>query len=427
MLKSLKLFTLVTFSLLSVNLSAQSYIQVYSEGQEALKKGDVLTFRESMARANELRPNHPVIMYNLAKAYMMNNESDQALQTLEVLLHFYASPSVLDTSDFGVLRTLPEWDKLVETVSDIQRTNSTSEVAFEFDKPGFHPEGIAYDKETGEFYLTDIREGLIYRFNPKEAELVLFADLKASGFWSALGISVDPVEPDILWVTTAVMPQFSEYKEEIDGKSAVLKINKKTGQIINSYRAEGERIFGDLTITKGGEVYISDSRNPVVFTIANNDVLKVAFQHEKWWNLQGLALSDDERYLYLSDYITGVYSIEMSTGKVQRLIEDNEWLRGGDGIYQKGGILTILQNGTTPKRVAQILLDNAGRAMAETLTFPDQARADLNEPTLGTWVKGDLFYIGNSPWGYYREDREPVLDKWPKLKIFKLNTHRESP
>ncbi len=427
MTQSLKLFTLITFSLLSVNVSAQSYIEIYNEGQEALKKGDVQTFRESMVQANELRPNHPVIMYNLAKGHMLNNENRQAFQTLEVLLHFYASPAILDTSEFNVLKVLPEWEQLTKAVSEKQTTNSTSEVAFEFDKPGFHPEGIAYDGETGDFYLTDIREGFIYRFNPNKGELELFVDLKESGYWSALGAAIDPIDPEVIWITTSVMPQFSNFEEEVDGESAVLKISKKTGRIINSYEPEGERILGDLTITDDGIVYITDSRNPVVFTIDSNDVLKVAFQYEKWWNLQGLAFSDDQKYLYLSDYITGVYSIEISSGTIQPIMGENEWLRGGDGIYQKGGILTVLQNGTTPKRVAQIQLGDKGKAVTETLAFPDQAREDINEPTLGTWVNDDLYYIGNSPWGYYGEDRSPVLDKWPKLKIFKLKTQAVRP
>ncbi|WP_421774022.1 hypothetical protein [Gracilimonas sp.] len=427
MTQLLKLFTLITFLLLSVNLSAQSYVEIYNEGQEALKKGDVQTFRESMERANKLRPNHPVIMYNLAKGHMLNNENRQAFQALAVLIHFYASPAILDTLEFSVLKKLPEWEQLTKAVSEKQRTTTTSEVVFEFDKPGFHPEGITYDGETGDFYLTDIREGWIYKFNPNRQELELLVDLKESGFWSALGVAIDPVDSDVLWVTTSVMPQFSDYHEEIDGKSAVLKISKKNGRIINSYEPGSERILGDLTITKDGSVYITDSRNPVVFTIDSNDVLKVAFQHEEWWNLQGLAFSDDEKYLYLSDYITGVYSIEISSGTIQPIMEENEWLRGGDGIYLKGGILTVLQNGTTPKRVAQIQLDDKGKAIAETLAFPDQAREDINEPTLGTWVNNDLYYIGNSPWGYYGEDRSPVLDKWPKLKIFKLKTHPASP
>ncbi|MGN8226336.1 SMP-30/gluconolactonase/LRE family protein [Gracilimonas sp. BCB1] len=427
MTQSLKLFTLITFLLVSVNVTAQSYVEIYNEGQEALKNGDVQTFRERMVRANKLRPNHPVIMYNLAKGHMLNNENRQAFQTLEVLIHFYASPSILDTSEFSILKILPEWEELSKAASEKQRTTITSEVAFEFDKPGFHPEGIAYDGETGDFYLTDIREGLIYRFNPKVEELGLFVDLKESGYWSALGVAIDPVDSDILWVTSSVMPQFSDYHEEIDGKSAVLKINKKTGQVIKSFQPKGERIFGDLTITDDGIVYISDSRNPEVFTIDSNDALKVVYQHEGWWNLQGLAFSDDEKFLYLSDYITGVYSIEISSGTIRPIMDENEWLRGGDGIYQKGGLLTVLQNGTTPKRVAQIRLDDKGKAMAETLVFPDQAREDINEPTLGTWVNNDLYYIGNSPWGYYGEDRNPVLDKWPILKIFKLKTQPASP
>ncbi|WP_350201770.1 hypothetical protein [Gracilimonas sp.] len=392
----------------------------YNTAQEDLKKGDVQSFKMNMEKADSARPNHPVIMYNLAKGYMLNSETEQAFKTLKVLLHFYASPEILDTTDFSSLKSSDAWKKLNEEVLDYRKIVKTSKVAFEFEEPGLHPEGIAYDHHTGDFYLTDIREGLIYRFKKAEGNLEPFMDLKEFGFWSAMGIIADPVYSDVLWVTTSAMPQFSGYTEEDKGKSAVLKISKAGKKILSSYTTDGEHTFGDITTTEKGKIFITDSQNPEVFTIDRNDVLNAAFRHDEWWNLQGLALSDDERFLYVSDYITGVFRIEINTGEIKPLINENEWLRGGDGIYQKGGKLIILQNGTIPKRVAKISLNENGLGNSETLVFPDQAREDINEPTLGTWVNGDLYYIGNSPWGYYGDDNKPKLDEWPKLKIFRL-------
>lgn len=415
-----KALGIIALSFVTYNSSAQSFISLYNAGQQALKDGELQSFKSYMVRADSLRPNHPVIMYKLAQAYTLNNEHEHAFDTLEKLLHFYASPAILDSTDFSRLVISKTWVQLKEKVRSLQEAIKASELVFEFEMPGFHPEGIAYDNESGDFYLTDIREGMVYRFKKEEKKLEPFLNLKALGFWSAMGVKVDPVHPEILWVTTSAIPQFSGYKQEDTGESAVLKFNKRSGKLLFTYKTDGNHVFGDLTITKKGKIYITDSQNPVVFTIENNNVLKVAFQHTKWWNLQGLALSDNEKFLYVSDYITGIYKIEIESGKIEPLIMQNEWLRGGDGVYQKGGELFVLQNGTTPKRVGVIKLDRNGSGIFETLRFPDQAREDISEPTLGTWLNGDLYFIGNSPWGYYNDNGEPKLDEWPKLKVFRL-------
>ena len=415
-----KLLVIIGLSFFWANLSAQSYISVYNKGHQALENGDYLSYRNNMMQADSLRPNHPVIMYNLARGYALNDENEKAFSTLEILLHFYASSSVLDSSDFEGLIGSDEWKQLCEDARKYQKTIKSSEVAFEFEMPGLHPEGIAYDNESGDFYLSDIREGLIYRFSKKNKEPEPFIDLKEFGFWSALGIKIDPVDSDILWVTTSAMPEFSGYNEDLKGSAALLKFSKKTGQLLMTYKTDEEQLLGDLTITRKGKIYLSDSHNPVIYTIENNDVMRVAFQHMQWWNLQGLALSDDEEFLYVSDYITGIYRIHIESGEIVPLIDENERLRGGDGIYQNDGKLIILQNGTTPKRVAQIELGKSGYGISETLKFTDQARDDVSEPTLGAWVDGDLYYIGNSPWGFYDDNGQQKMDQWPTLKIFRL-------
>jgi DNA-binding beta-propeller fold protein YncE len=313
---------------------------------------------------------------------------------------------------------------LEETIKAYQTPIKTSKLAFEIDKTGFHPEGIMYHPKEDVFYMTDIREGMIYKTNKAGVNLEVVANLKELGFWSAMGIAVDPNNEEVLWVTTSAMPIFSGFSQAIEGRTAVLKINAQTGKLLKAYIPNDlGHLFGDLIISSSGKPYITDSNNPIIYTInEDGDSFAQAYKMEEWWNLQGLAFSDNEERLYVSDYILGIFKIEMKTGAITPLISENERLRGGDGIYQKNNQLIILQNGSNPKRIAQIRLDGNGNGIAKTLSFPDQARIDMEEPTLGTWVNSELYYIANSPWGYYDEENQPKINEWPKLNILRLKT-----
>lgn len=400
----------------------QNYRDYYTKSIEAYKNADYENFLKHTIKANNLRPNHPLILYNLAGAHALNNNPENAISTLNYRSHFYASDDFEDDKDFVSLKYFREWDELLDKITELRKKTEKSTEAFQFQMKGFHPEGIVYDYQSSRFIIGDIRNGLIYIFNKYGQKQKLLIDLKSEGYWSAMGMAIDSNDTNILWVTSAYLPNFSEYTVGINGKSAVLKINITTGEIIDSYTKTGNHVFGDIAVTQNDEVYITDSAEPIIFKInRQNKELQEFARFDDLWNLQGLSLSDDESKLYLADYIMGIYVLELSKPNIlSPLIDNNEWLRGGDGLYQRNNNLIILQNGTMPKRVAQIKLDNDGFGIMDSLLFTDQTIDNHFEPTLGTWVDNELYYIANSPWGIYNDNNVPDLKNWPILRIFKL-------
>jgi hypothetical protein len=186
--------------------------------------------------------------------------------------------------------------------------------------------------------------------------------------------------------------------------------------VLNRFELNGEHTFGDLTIDEVGTIYISDSAKPVIYRIKRGSKkIEEFMSHPDWWNLQGLTLSEDGSVLYVSDYITGIHSIELTSKKVRVLSTHNGLLRGSDRIYLLNSKLILLQNGTVPKRVSTYDL------ASDHFEFIDNAVDYLNEPTLGLVVGSSLYFIANSPWAFYDTLEDPMNGEWKPLRIHKVS------
>lgn len=412
-MKTLSIFLLVLFT--CVNVSAQTTAgEEYQLALEAYDAENYSSFLTHIQKANELRPNHRVILYNMAIAYVLNELPVKAIETLKYRSSFYALNDFDQDEKLAPLKSLPQYRQLLSQIDEQNKPILNSSLHFEFEQKGFHPEGIAIHPESSNFLVSDVRCGLISSFNKDGSEHKPILDLKKFGFWGAMGMAIDKQDPNILWVSTSALPNYCEYSDSLDGKSAVLKIDLKKKQLIRSYSVEGHHVFGDLVTTETGAVYISDSSEPIVYKITKqNNKLEEFLKPDGLFNLQGLALGE-ENILYISDYITGVYSVDLSSKKITPVISETQLTRGTDGLYFSNGQLYLMQNGTRPFQVAKVNISNS------SMEIVDRAVPELNEPTLGIIKSGILYFIANSPWAFYDEENNPKLEEWPRLQIRKL-------
>ena len=78
------------FLFLSSSLSAQTTVgEYYQSANKAFEEKDYPTFLAHLEKANELRPNHRTILYNLAVAQTLNQQFEKAIETLEYRASFY--------------------------------------------------------------------------------------------------------------------------------------------------------------------------------------------------------------------------------------------------------------------------------------------------------------------------------------------------
>lgn len=76
---------------------------------------------------------------------------------------------------------------------------------------------------------------------------------------------------------------------------------------------------------------------------------------------------------------------------------------GIDGLYRHGNRLIAIQNGIRPHRVTAFALADDGLAV-ESAEILAMNLPEFDEPTLGTIVGDDLYFVANSHWNRFDAD-----------------------
>jgi sugar lactone lactonase YvrE len=218
-----------------------------------------------------------------------------------------------------------------------------------------------------------------------------------------LGVRWDAAR-GVLWVTTAGLPQMSNFAPGDTAIAALLRVRVADGEVEARYDLPAEpqgHVAGDLAIGPAGDVFVTDSRAPVLYRLRPGATALERVTHPLFRSLQGAAPTPDGAALYLADYSHGLLRLELATGAVERLRDaPGTTSLGLDGIVWHRGAIVGVQNGVVPPRIARFTLDRTGRAFARVEVL-DRALPLADEPTIGTLVGDDFIYVANSQWEKY--------------------------
>ncbi|MEQ8573871.1 MAG: hypothetical protein RIB63_07405, partial [Fulvivirga sp.] len=265
-----------------------------------------------------------------------------------------------------------------------------------------HPEGMAYDSRTEDFYFGGVNKRNVVKYSQDGSITELISFKIDADIFSVMGIEYDE-KNKILWACTGSLPEMMDYNDSLKGRSSILALDKD-GNILKKHVFKGNHMFGDLKILVDGTVLISDTGENKIYKTTLNTEPELWFDlSEKVWNLQGLAMSEQEEYLYLSDYISGLYRIDLKTKEVEKVkLPKTMSDKGFDGIYFYNNQLIGIQNGVSPNKTWALQLDQSGLDVVNARVI-DQALDILDEPTQGILLVNRFLYIANSPWAHYKE------------------------
>jgi len=396
--------------LLSTPAPAQELQRIYNDAMTAYKSKHFPEFYSLIKEANRLRPEHPGIQYQVGVAAALTGKPDEALQYLKRALLADADLRLAGIADFKAIQEKPGFQALVDWQRKWQQPEYHSDTALVIGARSLHTEGVAYDAAHHTFYLGSIR----YRKIVKVVEggnAVDFCQAAFEGMGAVFGLKVD-ARRNCLWVCTSPVPEMID--AEKPAAPEVLQFDLSTGKILHRYPAQGvatNAIFGDLTLNASGQVFVSDSRNNTVSTInEKTHHLEPFYSNDVFQSLQGLAFSADGRYLYLADYVTGIYRLTLKTRELLPVTTAADVsLQGIDGLYCVDHTLIAIQNGVKPLRCTRYSMNAAGTNIV-SFEILDRKHPAYDEPTLGV-VDGDHFYyVANSQWNGYDAQHHPKPD-----------------
>jgi hypothetical protein len=185
-----------------------------------------------------------------------------------------------------------------------------------------------------------------------------------------------------------------------DTESAVWHFDASTGKLIRKYalaRETGRHILNDLVVGGRGDVFVTDTRAGAIYRIARgadrmerfNPALRIP-------EANGIAISDDDRYLYVAGFGDGITVVDVKPGTFRAIAHPADLcLASIDGLYFYRGSLIAIQNGVMANRVIRAYLTPALDAIAGFEIL--ERRNPLFEGiTTGAVADGAFYFMANT-------------------------------
>ena len=391
-------------------------IRLFSEGKDFYERKDYESYMAKSIEAHDLLPFSRSIKYNLAASYALNNEFEKSFAIIEELIRVDTRIPFDADSVFSELKKTPEYPTFIGKVQRINQVVTASEIAFELDQIDLHPESIAYHENSGLYYISSMRKRKIVTYDPKTSETLDWITTKdLYDLYGVMGMKLSS-DGNSLWFCSSPLPQMEGYQEDGQYTPSVFKVSLGDKSKFERFSLPVGSVPGDLVVAPDGTCYVTDSAVPRIFIIEDNHA-KVFFDGDQQLvNLQGISLKDD--YLFIADYLLGVHRLNISTKTLLPInISTPNNTAGVDGLYYHNNSLITIQNGVYPFRIGQYFLNDDLNVTG--FKYYDKGGDHLDEPTLGL-IRGDeLYFIANSPWGYY-DGNNILLEYLQKPQIRKI-------
>ena len=372
--------------------------RLVSEGVAALRTGDTASAHRKLIDATAAWPTQPAYLWTRAQlAAAAHDTSD----VVTALTRFAA---------LGVSRAI-EQDRFLKSFADNPRLHDVTLALLRNAAPlvrsstratlpdsTIWPEGVTYDARHDRFFVGSVRQRTVY-VHDKSGTRALWTDARRN-VGAILGVHTDP-DGVYLWATTAGIPQMRDYLPADSAIAALLKVRIADGTIVGRWDlppvAAGHTL-GDVTMSSGGDVFTSDSREPVLYRLRRGGSALDAFRDPLFRSLQGMAPTPDGQIVYVADYSHGLLRVDLTTRLVTRLADAPlSTSLGVDGLVWFENSLIGVQNGVDTPRIVRFRLDASGTRIAKQEVI-DRNTAIADEPTIGVLVGRRYVYVANSQW-----------------------------
>ena len=396
--KGLALLIVLSFAKLSF---ADAYSDARTELVAAYQAQDYAAMQIAANKALQARPGYPGALFNLAFAKSLDGDSAGALAVLSSLVDTGVDYGVADIEEFTALQSLSGWQSYADAVAALQEPIGEASVAFTHDVGDFVPEGIVAIDE--DLLLGSIRHGSIVRVGDNSA---ILSSPEDSDHWSVFGMRLGP--DGALWFASAAIPEYAAIDEASAGATGLYRLDLDSGEVTAREilpKQDVPMVLGDLVFADANTIYATESLTGALYryTISADEMSQV-IAPGSLRSMQGLVLDDSRQFLYVSDYVGGLFRVRLSDYSIERVTAAGSVsLFGIDGLYRYGDELIAIQNGIRPNRVAAFTLGADGTSITGSRIIARNL-PEFDEPTLGTIVGDDFLFVANSHWNRFDRD-----------------------
>ena len=375
------------------------YWQLRREAAENFNKHNYRLSLQELLEADRRVPRNPETILYLAKVYCQLSQRQVAIDQLQRLVRMHIYVDLAKEPALAGLGKAVAFQQLVTEMEKIRATKvGRAKTAFRIADPTFLPEGIAHDPKTDSLFLSSIHHRKIIRFdlNGKYADFITAGQ---NDIWSVSGIGVDSAHRT-LWACSNRFDGADGYTGAMPKLATLYAFDVDTAKLKRQYPIQkpGDDHFCDgLAVSPNGTVFVADSAGLAIYQLTDGDnKLQILVGPEAGISPQGLALSHDGRILFVSNYLSGLYAIDLASSRITMVREHApDSLAGIDGLITYGKNLIAIQNGIQPNRVVLLRMSEDGMTVQAVRTL-EVNHPLFGEPTLGVVVNDSLFFVANN-------------------------------
>lgn len=412
--KLIPLAAMSAFILLATPLSAQEETAAAGEPQQkrssglfpddvegleemantAIEEGNGLRLLQTTILLRRQQPYEPKHFVNMVRAYAMMGRPTSAYNYMLKMQQQGLTYDFDQLDETEGLRDTEVYAYLNDLLIRQGEPAGDAEPAFQLGADHAWPSAIAWDETRERFLVGTAGDGslLAVRENGKAKTLLQAGDME--NLWAIMDVEVD-AERDRLWLTSAAIPQFDGYTDQLAGKGTLFEFELESLELVGRYpvvREDGPVVPGSLALHPNGDVFVADRSAAVVYRKRHGSDAIAPFVADTSLNgFEDMTISEDGARIYLADADKGILVLDPENESAAMLEGPDTLNLGGiQGLFQVGGELIIIQSGIEPQRVLALLLDPSGGEVSEVRPMAI-ALEWFNGPSLGT-LRGDAIY-----------------------------------
>jgi sugar lactone lactonase YvrE len=375
--------------------------EVLAKYEEFRAKKEYTKQVDALKRLLELRPFAGGLRYELARSYALADNKTFAYDTLIQLQQAGHNFDPTGDADFKNIEGTGAYDYIVKNLKENGKPFGAGRAAFtvQADQPML--ESLAYDANGKRFLLGSVRTGEIIAVDATGKATTFIRPDATNRLYGVFALAVD-AKNNRLYAASTSITSFAKFEQSSFGDGGLYQFELSTGKYLNRFAPPadgGLHLFTALTVASTGEVYGIDPPSRSVYQLRGTE-LRRTFQSADLVSMRSLAVSDNHKFLYISDFELGIYAADLERNQIYALTSKGQNLGGVDSLHYWNGNLIGVQSGFNPTRVMRFELTPDLRNVKQVRPI-EAGKPALTHPSVGALNGKEIYFIANSQREFY--------------------------